>query len=94
MRISRGHKMNELTVVEKAADERRMKALVLDSVSSPITKRGYNMALDGATTWRWKSSFPGTGRGAAARIHQGDRQRLARIIRILAACKTAWQARR
>jgi hypothetical protein len=89
MRISRGHKMNELTVVEKAADERRMKALVLDSVSSPITKRG-----DGATTWRWKSSFPGTGRGAAARLHQGDRQRLARIIRILAACKTAWQARR
>jgi hypothetical protein len=33
--------MNELTVVDKAAEWRRMKSLVLDSVSSPITKRVY-----------------------------------------------------
>jgi len=37
--------MNELTVVDKAAEWRRMKSLILDSVSSPITKRVYNMAL-------------------------------------------------
>jgi hypothetical protein len=30
--------MNELAVVEKGADWRRLKALVLDGVSSPITK--------------------------------------------------------
>ena len=31
--------MNEIAVVERATDWRRLKALVLDSVSSPITKR-------------------------------------------------------
>jgi hypothetical protein len=31
--------MNELAVVDKGADWQRLKALVLDSVSSPITKR-------------------------------------------------------
>jgi hypothetical protein len=44
--------MNELAVVERAANWRRLKALVLDSVSSPITKRVYNLA--------WTSSSPGT----------------------------------
>src|SRR5216684_1986309 len=38
--------MNDLVVVEKIAQWRRLKALVLDSVSSPITRRVYNMALD------------------------------------------------
>ena len=37
--------MNDLTVVERTNEWRRMKSLVLDSVSSPITKRVYNMAL-------------------------------------------------
>jgi hypothetical protein len=32
--------MNELTLTNKAADWRRLKALVLDSVSSPITRSG------------------------------------------------------
>ena len=44
--------MNELTVVDKANEWRRMKSLVLDSVSSPITKRVYNMALDEFFAWR------------------------------------------
>jgi len=35
-----------LVVVEKIAGWEKLKALVLDSVSSPITKRVYNMALD------------------------------------------------
>jgi hypothetical protein len=43
--------MNELAVVDKGADWRRLKALVLDSVSPPITS--------GFTTWAWMSSSPG-----------------------------------
>jgi len=38
--------MNELVLADKAADWRRLKALVLDSVSSPITRRVYNLGLD------------------------------------------------
>jgi len=38
--------MNELTVVSKTAEWQRLKTLVLDSVSSLITRRVYNMALD------------------------------------------------
>ena len=33
--------MNDLVVVEKIAQWQRLKALVLDSVSSPITRRVY-----------------------------------------------------
>ena len=43
--------MNELIVVEKLAEWQRLKALVLDSVSSPITRRVYNMALDEFIAW-------------------------------------------
>jgi len=38
--------MNALAVVDKGADWRRLKALVLDSASSPITKRVYNLGLE------------------------------------------------
>src|ERR1017187_9324413 len=38
--------MNELVVADRASDWRRLKALVLDSVSSPITRRVYNLGLD------------------------------------------------
>jgi site-specific recombinase XerD len=51
--------MNELTVVDKATEWRRMKALVLDSVSSPITKRVYNMALDEFFDWYRLEPRPG-----------------------------------
>src|SRR5271157_1367247 len=43
--------MNDLVVADRAADWRRLKALVLDSVSSPITKRVYNLGLDEFFTW-------------------------------------------
>src|SRR3974377_1904434 len=43
--------MNELAVVDKGADWRRLKALVLDSVSSPITRRVYNLGLDEFFAW-------------------------------------------
>jgi hypothetical protein len=36
--------MNELIAIEKIAQWEKLKGLVLDSVSSPITKRVYNMA--------------------------------------------------
>src|ERR1022692_298085 len=35
--------MNEIAVANRASLWRRLKALVLDSVSSPITKRVYNL---------------------------------------------------
>jgi hypothetical protein len=38
--------MNYLIAVEKIAQWQKLKTLVIDSVSSPITKRVYNMALD------------------------------------------------
>ena len=38
--------MNDLVVADKSAEWRRLKALVLDSVSSPITRRVYNLGLD------------------------------------------------
>jgi hypothetical protein len=38
--------MSDLVLANRAADWRRLKALVLDSVSSPITRRVYNLGLD------------------------------------------------
>ena len=43
--------MSELVVADKAAEWRKLKALVLDSVSSPITKRVYNLGLDEFIAW-------------------------------------------
>jgi hypothetical protein len=57
--------MTELIVTEQ-----RLKALVLDSVSSPITRRVYNMALDEFMSWL-----------RLARLHQGDCQCLASMAR-------------
>jgi hypothetical protein len=43
--------MNEIAVVERATNWRRLKTLVLDSVSSPITERVYNLRLDEFFAW-------------------------------------------
>jgi hypothetical protein len=43
--------MNDLVVIEKIAQWEKLKMLVLDSVSSPITKRVYNMALNEFMAW-------------------------------------------
>jgi site-specific recombinase XerD len=51
--------MNDLIVMEKIAKWQRLKALVLDSVSSPITKRVYNMALDEFMGWFRQEPRPG-----------------------------------
>src|SRR5207249_8088649 len=52
-------KMNELIAVEKIAQWQKLKALVLDSVSSPITKRVYNMALEEFYCWFQQAPRPG-----------------------------------
>ena len=51
--------MNELALVERSAEWQRLKPLVLDSVSSPITKRVYNMALDEFFAWYGQEPRPG-----------------------------------
>src|SRR5258708_36166961 len=51
--------MTELIVVEKIAEWQRLKALVLDSVSSPITRRVYNMALEEFIAWFKLAPRPG-----------------------------------
>jgi site-specific recombinase XerC len=51
--------MNDLIVVEKLAEWQRLKALVLDSVSSPITRRVYNMALEEFLAWFKQAPRPG-----------------------------------
>src|SRR5579872_1817729 len=51
--------MNDLMVVEKLANWEKLKALVLDSVSSPITKRVYNLALNEFLAWFQQAPRPG-----------------------------------
>ena len=51
--------MNDLVLVNKAAEWQRLKTLVLDSVSSPITRRVYNMALDEFFEWYSFEPRPG-----------------------------------
>ena len=80
--IKRTH-VNDLIVVEKLAEWQRLKALVLDSVSSPITRRVYNMALDEfiggyhqaprpgftkATVSTWRVSLEARGLGSSSII--------------------------
>jgi hypothetical protein len=54
-----GHKMNELIALEKIAHWEKLKGMVLDSVSSPITKRVYNMALNEFMGWFQQAPRPG-----------------------------------
>src|SRR5450755_4124913 len=51
--------MTELISLEKIAQWQKLKTLVLDSVSSPITKRVYNMALDESMGWFQQAPRPG-----------------------------------
>src|ERR1700688_3104402 len=51
--------MTELISLEKIAQWQKLKTLVLDSVSSPITKRVYNMALDEFMGWFQQAPRPG-----------------------------------
>ena len=51
--------MTDLVVVPRTADWQKLKALVLDSVSSPITRRVYNLGLDEFFTWYGKEPRAG-----------------------------------
>jgi len=51
--------MTDLIVVPKITEWQRLKALVLDSVSSPITKRVYNLGLDEFIAWYGQEPRPG-----------------------------------
>src|ERR1700683_5546092 len=51
--------MNELIAVQKIAGWEKLKALVLGSVSSPITRRVYNMALNEFLAWFQQAPRPG-----------------------------------
>ena len=51
--------MNDLIAVQKIAGWEKLKAMVLDSVSSPITKRVYNMALNEFLAWFQQTPRPG-----------------------------------
>src|ERR1700732_3990802 len=50
--------MNEIVVADKTSEWRRLKALVLDSVSSPITRRVYNLGLDEFIAWYTEAPRP------------------------------------
>jgi len=51
--------MNDLIVVPQTTQWHKLKALVLDSVSSPITKRVYNLGLDEFFAWFGQEPRPG-----------------------------------
>jgi site-specific recombinase XerD len=51
--------MTDLIVVPQAAHWQRLKSLVLDSVSSPITRRVYNLGLDEFFEWFGQEPRPG-----------------------------------
>jgi hypothetical protein len=57
--------MNELAV-DKGADWHRLKSLVLDSVSSSITKRVYNLGLDEFFAWYGQEPRPGFSKATVA----------------------------
>jgi site-specific recombinase XerD len=51
--------MTDLIVLPQTTQWHRLKALVLDSVSSPITKRVYNLGLDEFFAWFAQEPRPG-----------------------------------
>src|SRR3954454_22987872 len=51
--------MTDLIVVPQAAHWQRLKRLVLDSVSSPITRRVYNLGLSEFFEWYGREPRPG-----------------------------------
>jgi predicted phosphoadenosine phosphosulfate sulfurtransferase len=51
--------MNDLISLEKIAQWQKLKTLMLGSVSSPITKRVYNMALAEFMDWFQQAPRPG-----------------------------------
>src|SRR6266566_689865 len=88
--------MTDLIAVQKIAGWEKLKALVLDSVSSPITKRVYNMALDEFMAWFQQALRPGFTKAtvSAWRVSLEDRRlgSSSIIIRMSAIRKLAAEA--
>src|SRR5271154_1640394 len=88
--------MNDLVAVEKIAQWQTLKTLVLDSVSSPITKRVYNMALNEFMAWFQQEARPGFTKAtvSAWRVSLEDRKlgSSSIIIRMSAIRKLAAEA--
>jgi hypothetical protein len=63
--------MDELVLADRAADWRRLKAPVLDSVSSPITKRVYSLGLDEFFAWYGQQPRPGFTKATGERVAGG-----------------------
>src|SRR6202045_1214417 len=88
--------MNDLISLEKIAQWQKLKTLVLDSVSSPITKRVYNMALDEFMGWFQQVPRPGFTKAtvSAWRVSLEDRRlgSSSIIIRMSAIRKLAAEA--
>src|ERR1700756_4253062 len=88
--------MTDLVVVEKLEGWEKLKTLVLDSVSSPITKRVYNMALDEFMAWFQQAPRPGFTKAtvSAWRVSLEDRRlgSSSIIIRMSAIRKLAAEA--
>src|ERR1035441_10181765 len=58
--------MTDVIVVPQVAQWQRLKRLVLDSVSSPITRRVYNLGLDEFFTWFGEAPRPGFTKAAVS----------------------------
>src|SRR5437016_6095864 len=88
--------MTDLTAIQKIAGWEKLKTLVLDSVSSPITKRVYNMALDEFMNWFQQAPRPGFTKAtvSAWRVSLEDRRlgSSSIIIRMSAIRKLAAEA--
>src|SRR6267142_6645356 len=89
--------MNELVLANRAADWHRLKMLVLDSVSSPITKRIYNLGLDEFFEWYGREPRPGFTKAtvSAWRVALEARKNLGAVsinVRITAVRKLAVEA--
>src|SRR5450631_3316279 len=88
--------MNELIAIQKIAGWEKLKMLVLDSVSSAITKRVYNMALDEFLGWFQQAPHTGFTKAtvSAWRVSLEDRKlgSSSIIIRMSAIRKLAAEA--
>jgi hypothetical protein len=71
--------MNDLIVVPQTNQWQKLKALVLDSVSSPITKRVYNLGLDEFIAWYGQEPRAGLAR-AVSYPRRGGRNMQNKII--------------
>src|SRR5579863_3775995 len=88
--------MTDLIAIQKIAGWEKLKMLVLDSVSSPITKRVYNMALEEFMGWFQEAPRPGFTKAtvSAWRVSLEDRRlgSSSIIVRMSAIRKLAGEA--